>query len=334
MDVRTAQPRSDLASTADPPAERVDLSIVVPLYDEAESLEPLHERIHDTFASTSVRIEMVFVDDGSRDESLERLRAIAAEDPRVRVVSLRRNYGKSAALAVGFQRARGRLVATCDADLQDDPSEIPGMMAMIDAGADLISGWKKQRRDPITKRWPSKLFNAVVRVTSGVRLHDMNCGLKVYRREVVESIPIYGELHRYLPVLAAWRGFDVREKVVRHEPRRHGVSKFGHARFVNGFLDLLSVKFLTSGQQSPLHLFGRIALFLFAVGFGVNLWMFGIWIQEGALRARPLLILGMVLVILSIQFISIGLLGEMLAYHNRRTDYGIKFDSDEGNRKQ
>jgi glycosyltransferase involved in cell wall biosynthesis len=305
----------------------MDLSLVIPLYNEEHSLEPLMARIDEVFAPTGTTFEVIFVDDGSTDRSLAVLEGLAAEDERVRVVSFRKNYGKSAALSVGFQRVRGRVVATCDADLQDDPGEIPDMVRMLDDPSnpcDLVSGWKRERHDPISKRWPSKLFNRVVSRASGVELHDMNCGLKVYRREVVDDLPVYGEFHRFLPVLAAWQGYRVREKIVKHDPRRFGDSKFGSSRFINGFLDFVSVMFLTGGQQSPIHLFGRMAIALLVVGVVVCLWMFGIWLDEGALRVRPLLVFGLVCLILGIQFVSIGLLGEMLAFHNRRRDYGIK----------
>jgi len=301
------------------------VSVVVPLWNEAESLRPLHARIVQALAP--YRFEVVYIDDGSTDGSLACLGALAAEDPRARVVSFRRNYGKSAALAVGFERARGAIVATCDADLQDDPAEIPEMIRALDEGTDLVSGWKRERHDPVSKTLPSRVFNFVVSRLSGVPLHDMNCGLKVYRREVVAELPIYGELHRFLPVLAAWRGFRVKEKVVRHEERKFGKSKFGAARFVNGLLDFVSVKFLTGARETPLHVFGRMALVCLALGLALCGWMFVTWITDGALRVRPLLVLGMVLVILGIQFVSIGLLGEMLAFHNRRTDYAIKFET-------
>jgi glycosyltransferase involved in cell wall biosynthesis len=305
----------------------MDLTLAIPLYNEAQSLEPLMARIDEVFAPTGLSIEVIFVDDGSTDGSLDVLERLAADDGRVRVVSFRRNYGKSAALAVAFARARGRVVATCDADLQDDPGEIPEMVRMLEDAAqpcDLVSGWKKERRDPPSKRWPSKIFNEVVSRASGVELHDMNCGLKVYKREVVEELPVYGEFHRFLPVLAAWNGYRVREKVVKHDPRRFGASKFGSSRFVNGFLDFVSVMFLTGGQQSPIHLFGRMAIALLVLGTLLCLWMFAVWLDEGALRVRPLLVFGLVCLVLGIQFVSIGLLGEMLAFHNRRRDYGIK----------
>lgn len=311
----------------------MDLSLAIPLYNEEHSLEPLMARIDEVFGPTGTAIEVIFVDDGSTDRSLDVLERLASADERVRVVSFRRNYGKSAALAVAFERARGRVVATCDADLQDDPGEIPEMVAMLDdpgSPCDLVSGWKRERHDPPSKRWPSKLFNAVVRRASGVDLHDMNCGLKVYRREVVADLPVYGEFHRFLPVLAAWQGYRVKEKVVKHDARRYGSSKFGSARFVNGFLDFLSVMFLTGGQQSPIHLFGRMAIWLLVIGALVCLWMFGIWLDEGALRVRPLLVFGLVCLIMGIQFVSIGLLGEMLAFHHRRRDYGIKREIGDG----
>jgi hypothetical protein len=201
------------------------------------------------------------------------------------------------------------------------------MIRELADGTDLVSGWKRERQDPVSKTVPSRLFNFVVRVSSGVPLHDMNCGLKVYRRDVVRELPVYGELHRFLPVLAAWRGFRVKEKVVKHDKRHFGKSKFGAARFVNGLLDFLSVKFLTGAHESPLHVFGRVALVLLLVGFGICGWMFIQWMIEGALRLRPILVLGMVIIILGIQFVSIGLLGEMLAFHHRRADYAIKYES-------
>jgi glycosyltransferase involved in cell wall biosynthesis len=306
-------------------APSCEVSVVVPLFNEAESLPVLHERIAQALAD--VRFEVVYVDDGSTDGSLDRLRELAARDERVRVISFRRNYGKSAALAIGFQRARGTVVATCDADLQDDPAEIPAMIRELGEGADLVSGWKRDRHDPATKTIPSRFFNFVMRVSSGVPLHDMNCGLKVYRREVVSELPVYGELHRFLPVLAAWRGFRVKERVVKHDKRRFGKSKFGAARLINGLLDFLSVKFLTGAHESPLHVFGRVALVLLAVGFAICGWMFVQWMIEGTLRLRPLLVLGMVIIVLGIQFVSIGLLGEMLAFHHRRADYAIKYES-------
>jgi glycosyltransferase involved in cell wall biosynthesis len=297
---------------------------VIPLLDEADSLEELHRRIDEALTARGLSFEVIYIDDGSRDRSLEVLEAMAGRDDRVRVVSFRRNYGKSAALAEGFARVRGTYVATLDADLQDDPGELPAMIDDLAGGYDLVSGWKRERQDPKSKRYPSKLFNLVVRTMSGVPLHDMNCGLKVYRREVVQELPVYGEFHRFLPVLAHWQGFRVTERVVQHEARRYGRSKFGPIRFVNGFLDFLSVMFLTRSQKSPLHVFGGMALVLLMVGIAITLYMFGIWIADGALRARPLFIAGMVFLILGIQFVSIGLLGEMLAFHHRRRDYGIK----------
>ncbi len=308
--------------TLAPPVGKCDVSVVVPLFDEAESLEPLFAAIRAALEPRA--FEVVFVDDGSRDRSLATLEALAETDPRVRVVSFRRNYGKSAALAVGFDRARGDVIATCDADLQDDPAEIPAMIDLLDERTDLVSGWKKDRRDPWTKRLPSKVFNLVLRRWGGVDLHDMNCGLKVYRRAVVRDLPVYGEMHRFLPLLAARQGFGVREKVVRHEPRRFGESKFGPSRFLNGALDFVSVMFLTRAYEKPLHVFGRVAIVLLTIGMLINVWMFAIWLIDGALRSRPLLILGMVLVVLGIQFVSIGLLGEMLAFQHRHRDYGIK----------
>jgi glycosyltransferase involved in cell wall biosynthesis len=229
------------------------------------------------------------------------------------LVSFRRNYGKSAALAVGFAEARGEVIITMDADLQDDPAEIPRLLARLDEGFDVVSGWKQNRQDPIMKTVPSKLFNAVTSAACGLRLHDFNCGLKAWRREAARSLEVYGELHRYLPALSHLQGFRVTELPVRHHARRYGTTKFGSNRFINGFLDLLAVMFLHGGSRSPLHVFGRVGLLFGTVG-GLILAYFGvIWITGQWLKVRPLLLFGVGLVILATQFISLGLLGEMIA---------------------
>jgi len=233
------------------------------------------------------------------------------------LISFRRNFGKAAALSVGFREARGDVVITMDGDLQDDPEEIPGFLALLAQGYDLVSGWKRHRRDPFSKRGPSRLFNWVTARVTGIPLHDFNCGFKAYRREVARMLRVYGEQHRYIPVLADRLGFRIAEKEVRHHPRRHGASKYGSARFLNGFLDLLTVMFLGTSQRNPLHVFGRLGILFLLAGLAINLYMACIWLVEGALRVRPLLIFGVILIILGIQFISMGLLAEMIASVHR-----------------
>jgi glycosyltransferase involved in cell wall biosynthesis len=297
-----------------------EISVLIPVFDEADSLVALHRRVTEALTALGRPYEVLFVDDGSRDGTLDRLAEIAARDERVRVISLRRNFGKAAALSVGFREVRGARVVTLDGDLQDDPAEIPGLLAGLDEGYDLVSGWKRHRRDPITKTWPSRVWNWMTARATGIPLHDFNCGLKAYRGEVVRSIRLYGELHRYIPVLADRLGFRVTEREVRHHPRRSGRSKYGAARFLNGFLDLLTVTFLASSRRSPLHVFGRLGAAFLAVGLGIHVYMGGLWIAEGRLRVRPLLLFGVILLIIGIQFISMGLLAEMVASGHREDE--------------
>ncbi len=291
--------------------ERVKLSVVVPLFNEEPSLLELYAELRDILTPLGAW-EIIFVDDGSRDGSLNILSELHEADPRVRVMSFRKNYGKSAALNAGFGAARGELVITLDADLQDDPAEIPRLIEKLNEGYDLVSGWKKKRRDPLSKTLPSKIFNRVTGLLSGLRLHDFNCGLKVYRKEVVERLPVYGEMHRFLPALAHWDGFRVSELPVHHRPRKYGKSKFGASRLVKGALDLLSVFFLTRFAKKPMHLFGLAGLLLTAAGWIILGyltwgWLHGIWIGD-----RPLFFLGILLVVFGAQAFSLGLIGELL----------------------
>ncbi len=304
---------------------RPGISVVIPVYDEAGSLPELHAELERALNGLGRGWEILYVDDGSRDGSDRAIAALAEKDPRVRGLSFRRNFGKSAALAVGFRWASGEWVATLDADLQDDPAELPKLAAALDGGLDLVSGWKQDRQDPITKTLPSRLFNAVTGMVAGIRLHDFNCGFKLYRREVVEAIEVYGELHRFLPALAHWRGFRVGEVPVRHRARRFGRSKFGAARFVNGFLDLLSAAFLSTSALKPLHLFGRVGLMFLAIGLGLGAWFVAQWIGGDPIRVRPLMLFGAGLILLGLQLILMGLLGEMIArLHAPRTDYPVR----------
>jgi len=300
------------------------ISAVVPAFNESESLPKLHEELVAGLESLGMPWEIVYVDDGSRDGSDRVYEQLCAGDPRVRAILLRRNFGKSAALATGFRAVRGELVATLDADLQDDPAELPRLLAALEGGLDLVSGWKVKRHDPVTKTLPSKLFNAVTSWVAGVRLHDFNCGFKLYRREVVDAIEVYGELHRFMPALAHWRGFRVGEIGVNHRPRRFGRSKFGAARFVNGFLDLLAAAFISTSALKPLHVFGRIGVLFLVVGLGLGAWFAVQWLQGEPLRVRPLMLFGVGCVLLAIQFILMGLLGEMIAHQAARADYPVR----------
>ena len=300
------------ASSLDP---RPDVSVVVPAFEEAESLPELTDRIRAVCEGAGLTYEVWIVDDGSRDATWRTVERLAAADARVHGVRFRRNYGKSAALSVGFERATGHHVVTMDADLQDDPAEIPALVAMMhDGGYDLVSGWKQTRHDPLAKTVPSKFFNGVTRVLSGIPLHDFNCGLKIYRREVVKAVHVYGEMHRYVPVLALWEGFGaIGEKAVQHHPRQHGRSKFGVERFLRGFLDLVTVVFLTRFMVRPMHLFGMLGTVSFAVGFVLAAWISVDKLVFGhPIGDRPLLLLAVMLVVVGVQMFTTGLLGETI----------------------
>lgn len=292
---------------------RYDLSVIIPLYNEEDSVEELARQVKNALAPLGVSFEVIFVDDGSTDRSFERLKEIHRHDQRFRIIQFRRNYGKSAALSVGFQHSWGAYIITLDADLQDDPAEIPRVLEMLRNGYDLVSGWKRKRQDPLSKTIPSRLFNFVVSKMTGIKIHDFNCGLKGYRREVVRDIRVYGELHRYIPVLAHWAGYHIGELVVNHRPRKYGMTKFGFGRFWKGFLDLLTVLFTTRFFRRPLHLFGLWGLIAFLAGLAIDAYLSVLWLLNlTALSNRPLFLVGFVLIIVGIQFISIGLLGEMI----------------------
>jgi len=288
------------------------ISIVVPFLDEEGSLEALHAKLTEVLASISKSYEIIMVDDGSRDRSPAIAEALADRDPHVGVVHLRRNFGKAAALDAGFKRARGQVIFTMDADLQDDPAEIPNFLAKLDEGYDLVSGWKQKRHDPIGKTLPSKVFNLVVAQTSGVPLKDFNCGFKAYRAEALQGLELYGELHRYVPVLVHFRGFRVTQIPVLHHARTTGVSKYGVERIVRGFFDLLTILLITRYRARPLHLFGGVGLAIGAVGFGCLVYLTVIWFQGRGIGQRPLLLLGALLMMVGLQLVSTGLLGEMI----------------------
>ncbi|MFH1755345.1 MAG: glycosyltransferase family 2 protein [Candidatus Latescibacterota bacterium] len=301
------------------------ISIVIPVYNEEESLGELHDKLEEVMHALRQDYEYIFVDDGSVDGSIGVLRELHSRSARVNVISFRRNYGKSAALSAGFKAVRGDIVITMDADLQDDPAEIPKLIDTINSGYDLVSGWKQNRRDPWTKTVPSKLFNFVTAKFSGIRLHDFNCGLKAYRRRVVEVIAIYGELHRFIPVLAGWEGFRVGELSVRHFERKHGRSKYGSKRFLNGFFDLITVMFITRRALNPLHFFGRIASVLFVVGCLPQLYFFIQWLGGTGIRVRPIMLMGFVFIIVALQIASIGLLAELISARSaKEATYALK----------
>jgi glycosyltransferase involved in cell wall biosynthesis len=301
------------------------ISIVVPLLNEADSLGELTGKIEAAMPEVPAQeYEILFINDGSTDNSLSVIRELAAANPRVRCVSFGKNYGKAAALSVGFSRARYDYIITMDADLQDDPSEIPELIRKLDEGHDLVSGWKKVRHDPLlTKNLPSWFFNLVTSLVSGVRLHDFNCGLKAYRRNAAKSLRFYGEMHRYLPVLARWNGFRVTEKPVVHHPRKYGVTKYGMSRFFKGFLDLLTISFLRKYMRNPMHLFGLLGIFFGLAGFSILGYFGVVWILERELHIRPLMLLGVGSILMGIQIFSIGLVGEMITHTGRQEDYLI-----------
>lgn len=306
----------------------MQLTIIVPVLNEAESLPTLHREIVAGCAEGGIEFEMIFVDDGSTDASWSTVTQLAAIDPRVSGIRFRRNFGKAAALTAGMRAARGAVIMTMDADLQDDPAEIPAFLRRLEEGSDVVNGWKQRRLDPWHKVYPSKVFNGMVGWLTGVRLHDHNCGLKAFRREVSEEIRIYGELHRFIPVLAHARGFRISELAVNHRPRQHGHSKYGLRRFLRGFLDLLTVKFLTGFGQRPQHMLGAFGLLLFGLG-GLGLAALAVlWILTNAFRmpfgpigSRPLLAYSVAATLLGFQAISLGLLAELLvAYTGRDED--------------
>jgi len=295
----------------------MDISVVVPLFNEKESLNDLTSWIDRVMQEEKFNYEVLLVDDGSKDGSWEVIEGLAANNPSIKGIRFRRNYGKSAALNVGFQHATGQVVITMDADLQDSPEEIPEFYHMIkNEGYDLVSGWKKKRYDPITKTLPTKIYNFATRCATGIKLHDFNCGLKAYKLEVVKSIEVYGEMHRYIPVIAKWAGFTkIGEKVVKHQKRKFGKTKFGFERFINGFLDLMSITFVTRFGRKPMHLFGLLGSLLFLAGFAIALYLaYAKFFMMGyRMTERPLFYFGLLAMVLGTQLFLAGFLGELIS---------------------
>ncbi|MBQ1751087.1 MAG: glycosyltransferase family 2 protein [Bacteroidales bacterium] len=314
---------------------KYDISIIVPLFNEKESLPELVAWIKEVLQREGRSYEIIMVDDGSTDGSWEKIRELAASDTTIRGISFRRNYGKSAALYEGFAAAEGRVVVTMDADLQDSPEEVPELYRMIvEDGWDVVSGWKQHRQDnKLTKNLPSKLYNWTARKVTGIKLHDMNCGLKAYKSEVVKNIEVYGEMHRYIPYLAKNAGFGkITEKPVHHQKRKYGVSKFGIERFVNGFLDLMSLWFLSKFGKKPMHFFGTSGILMFLVGFVMTVWIIAAklvhqsqGVRYRAVTDQPLFYLALLTIILGVLFFLAGFIGEMISRSSSaRNEYNIK----------
>ncbi|MBF0430843.1 MAG: glycosyltransferase [Fibrobacteria bacterium] len=298
------------------------LSVIIPAYNEQESLPQLLEEIHSICNKNSISYEVIIVDDGSTDGSFEWIESMSEKSENLHGIRFRYNCGKAAALSAGFKLCSGEYVVTMDGDLQDNPVEIPEMLEKLQNGVDMVSGWKKKRYDPWHKTLPSKFFNMTVRSMSGVKLHDFNCGFKAYKQEVVKTLHIYGELHRFIPVIAHWNGFSVEEHVVVHRSRIHGKSKYGLARLSNGFFDLVSLMFLHKYTYRPLHLFGFLGLFCSMFGFAILSWFALQWLLTGALHMRPLILGGIAAILLGFQIVSLGLLAEMLVQKSKN-DYPV-----------
>jgi glycosyltransferase involved in cell wall biosynthesis len=311
------------------------ISVVLPCYNEGQSLEELHRRLAAVLGEIADRHEIIFVDDGSTDGTIDLLRQIRSLDPSLRYIRFRRNFGKSAALAAGFNAARYDVIVTLDADLQDLPEQMPLLIKKLEEGYDLVSGWRHLRYDSLSKRLGSKLYNKVTSLLTGVRLHDINCGFKCYRREVLDEVLIYGERHRYIPVLASYRGFRLGEVKLQHAPRAHGRSRYGIERVFGGMFSLLTVILLTRYTNKPLHFFGLLGLGLAAIGSAIDLYLIilRIFFQEW-LTNRPMLIIGTLLLTVGVQLVLFGLLAEMIAFSYRREhDYSVVETSDEREEK-
>ncbi|MEM6705472.1 MAG: glycosyltransferase family 2 protein [Acidobacteriota bacterium] len=306
---------------------RLDVSVVIPVLNERESIAELAQRVDEVLTERGCEFEIVFVDDGSNDGTPEAIKALRDAFPSVKLLRFRRNFGKAAALSAGFEHSRGRFIVTLDGDLQDDPKEIPRFLDLLEEDEyDLVSGWKRRRKDPLSRRLLSKVYNWVTRQLARIDLHDFNCGFKAYRREVFDHVSVYGELHRYIPVLASRQGFRVGEIAVKHHARKHGRSKYGWDRLYKGPLDLITVLFITRYTRRPLHLFGVLGLLLAGSGFVICAYLALTWFGGASLSNRPLLLLGVLMILLGIQVLTTGLIGEMLTFKSFRSSdsYAVK----------
>ncbi len=308
-------------------SSKPNLSIIIPVHNEEENIPELYERLYSTLSLPSlieITYEIIFIDDGSTDGTFEEIKKI--KNSKVKVVRFQRNYGKAAALSCGFKRSKGDFVITMDGDLQDDPKEIPRFLEELKR-YDMVSGWKNKRQDPISKTLPSKVFNWLTRFITGVKVHDFNCGYKAYNNYVVKNINLYGEFHRYIPALVYWKGYTVGEIEVEHHPRVHGESKYGIERLLKGFLDLITVTFLMMYKKRPLHVFGGIGILFGLSGVIISIYLIVLWAIGLKIGDRPLLMLGILLTVTGAQFISLGLIGELITNSRNNDDYIIKYDS-------
>ena len=301
------------------------ISVVIPVYNEVESVEQLYKELIKVLSSFD-SYQIIFVDDGSSDGSVNVIKKIVKNDKNTKIIQFHRNYGKSAALGEGFKNADGEYIVTMDADLQDDPKEVPNLIAKLEEGFDLVSGWKKDRKDPLSKKIPSKFFNFITRLFTGVKIHDFNCGLKIYRQSVVKTLEIYGGRHRYIPALAGYKNFKVTEIIVNHRPRLYGETKYGGSRMFHGFFDLISILFLSKYTQSPLYFFGKIGLYTLLSGVGIEIYIIYLKyaLDEPFAKHMALLMLGVLIIVIGIQFFSIGLVGEMIANSNQYKESRVK----------
>ena len=301
------------------------VSVIIPVFNEVESIKDLYDQLKKGLEQYTP-YEIIFVDDGSSDGSVETIKKLSKLDNSIIFIQFHRNYGKSVALSEGFKYANGNYVVTMDADLQDDPSEIKNLINKLEEGYDLVSGWKKDRKDPLSKRLPSKLFNFVTRMVTGVRIHDFNCGLKIYKKAVVKTLELYGGRHRYIPAMAGQKKFKVTEIIVNHRPRIYGETKYGGSRLFHGLFDLISILFLSKYTQSPMYFFGKIGLFTFLTGLGIEMYVLYLKYSLGDPFAKhmALLMLGILVIVIGIQFVSIGLVGEMIANSNQDKESRVK----------
>lgn len=304
--------------------KKIELSIIIPVYNEGESIKVLCQELLPVLKSLKKTYEVIFVDDGSRDQTITRLMEIRRSNKDVKIVQLQGNFGKASALQAGFDQAKGECLITLDGDLQDDPKEIPKFLKKIRNGYDLVCGWKYERKDSLEKIIFSKVANFFTRKATGVKVHDMNCGFKVYKKIVIENLSLYGEMHRYVPALVARKGFKIGEIKIDHRSRRYGRSKYDLKRLLRGFFDFITVVFLTTFATRPLHFFGSIGLFFGIIGFTLGTYLTILWLQGQGIGQRPLLLLAVLMVVLGVQFFSIGLIGEMLASKEIKRNYIIK----------